>query len=125
MPDNLAKTGQATNFQWGLPNGLASSTYGRVVSFRSARATEKEPLKDKDGNTDGMVYYDMRDEGTLECIIPTSATATASIAQTVQVNGNTYHIEGYERNWAAGGWAKITLNLTHYDGIAVGSGSGS
>jgi hypothetical protein len=119
----ITQTGQAASFQWGLPNGVNITTYGRVTSFWSGRATEKEPLKDKDGCTDGMVYYDMRDEGTLEAIIPAGGVSSAQIAQTVQVGGNTYHIEGCEQNWTAGAWAKVTLTLTHYDGIAVGSGS--
>ena len=125
MPNNIVKTGQAANFQWGLPGGVNITTYGRVVSFRSARGSEKEPLKDKDGCTDGMVYFDMHDDGTLQAIIPANNSTSAQIAQTVQINGNTYHIEGFDENWTSGAWAKVTLTLPHSDGIAVGSGSGT
>lgn len=126
MPaSNVIAKGAAVNFRWGLPDGVNITTYGRVQSFRSARTSEKEPLKDKDGNTDGMVYYDLRKGGTLEAIIPSAGLSSAEIAGTVQINGDTYLIEEFEQNWTAGAWAKVTLNLNHYDGIAVGSGSGT
>lgn len=122
---NVIAKGAAANFCWGLPSGVNISTYGRVQSFRAARTSEKEPLKDKDGNTDGMVYYDLRKGGTLEAIIPSAGLSSAEIAGNVQINGDTYLIEEFEQNWVAGAWAKVTLTLNHYDGIAVGSGSGS
>lgn len=124
MPaNNIATTGQAANFQWGLPNGIVATTYGRVQSVRAARESEKEPLKDGLGNTDGMVYYDMRKGGTVEAIIPSTGVPSAEIAETVTINGDNYYIEGFEVNWTSGAWAKITLTLTHYDGIAIGSNS--
>ena len=125
MPSNITTTGQAATFVWGLPSGVNITTYGRMQSFRSARESEKEPLKDNLGNTDGMVYYDMKDGGTLEAILPTTAISSLAIAETVTIDGIRYHIEGFEKNWTSGAWAKITLTLTHYDGIAVGSGSGT
>lgn len=123
MPNNIEKVGQAANFVWGLPSGVNITTYGRVQSFRSARTSEKEPLKNGDGNTDGVVYYDMGKDGTLEAIIPTSNLGTTEIATTVQIDSDTYLIEGCEKNWTAGAWSKISLTLRHYDNLAIGGGS--
>ena len=126
MPSqNITTTGQAANFVWGLPSGVNVTTYGRVQSFRAARTSEKEPLKDANGNTDGVVYYDFGTDGTLEAILPNANLPTLEIAVDVTIDGDRYHIEGFEKNWTAGGWAKITLTLKHYDGIAAGSSSGS
>ncbi len=119
MPSNTIKKGQAANFVWGLPNNVNITTYGRVQSFRAARTSEKEPLKDGDGNTDGVIYYDLGNDGTLEAIIPSAGLDSIEIAQTVQVAGITFLIEGFERNWTAGAWAKVTLTLHRYDLIAA------
>lgn len=124
MPaSNVIAKGAAVNFRWGLPDGVNITTYGRVQSFRSARGSEKEPLKDANGNTDGMIYYDLRTGGTLEAIIPAAGLGSAEIADSVQINGDTYLIEEFDQNWVSGAWAKVTLNLNHYDGIAVGGSS--
>lgn len=119
MPSNIIKKGQAANFVWGLPSGVNITSHGRVQSFREADTTEKEPLKDADGNTDGVVYYDMGKDGTLEAIIPASNLGDAGIAAELTVNGTRYLIEGCEKNWTAGAWAKITLTLRHYDNLAT------
>jgi len=120
---NIIKKGQAANFVWGLPNGVNITTYGRVQSFRSAATSEKEPLKDGDGNTDGVIYYDLGKDGTLEAIIPTSNLGSTEIAAEVTIDGNRYLIEGCEKNWTAGAWAKITLTLHYYANIAIAGGT--
>ncbi len=118
---NVIKKGQADNFVWGLPDNVNITTYGRVQSFRDARTSEKEQLKDHEGNTDGVVYYDLGKDGTLEAIIPAAGLASVEIANTVQVGGNSFLLEGFDKNWTAGGWAKVTLTLRKYDHLAVGS----
>ena len=118
---NIHKVGQAANFVWGLPNDVNITTYGRVQSFRSNRTSDKEQLKDGEGNTDGVIYYDKRREGSLEAILPTAAIPSLEIANNVAINGDRYYIEGYEKNWTAGAWAKVTLTLNSYDGVAAGS----
>jgi hypothetical protein len=122
---NVIKQGQAANFVWGLPNNVNITTYGRVQSFRRGRKSEKEPLKTAEGNTDGMVFYDMNDSGSLEAIIPSADRASVEIANTVQIAGITFTIDEFEENWTSGAWAKVTLTLSHYDGIAIASGSGT
>ena len=112
------KKGQAANFVWGLPDGVNISGYGRVQSFDTNRPSDKEPLPDANGETDGMVYYNLRDEGTLEAIIPASNLSSVEIATSVTINGKSYLIEGCKQNWTRGAWAKVTLTLTAYPAIA-------
>lgn len=114
----ITKTGNAANFVWGLPDGVNISTYGRVQSFSDKRAASKEPLHDSNGETDGAVYYDHRNDGTLECIIPASITGTCEIATSVTIDGRTYFIEECTKNWSAGAWAKITLTLVKHQMIS-------
>ena len=125
MPSNdtIIKKGQAANFVWGLPNNVNITSHGRVRSFREAGTTEKEPLKDKDGNTDGVIYYDLGKDGTLEAIIPTGNLGATEIAEDVTINGTRFLIEGCEKNWTSGDWAKITLTLRYYKALAVTGGS--
>ena len=111
------KKGQAANFVWGLPDGVNISGYGRVQSFDTNRTSDKEPLPDANGETDGMVYYNLRDEGTLEAIIPTSNLSSVEIATSVSINNKTYLIEGCKQNWTRGSWAKVTLTLAAYPAI--------
>ena len=112
------KKGQAANFVWGLPDGVNISGYGRVQAFDTNRTSDKEPLPDANGETDGMVYYNLRDEGTLEAIIPTSNLSSVEIATSVTINGKSYLIEGCKETWTRGAWAKVTLTLTAYPAIA-------
>lgn len=124
MPDPTSTTasipikkGQAANFVWGLSDGVNISTYGRVLSFDTNRTSDKEPLPDANGETDGMVYYNLRDEGTLEAIIPTSGLSGLEIATTASINNKTYLIEGFKQNWTRGAWAKVTITLAAYPAI--------
>ncbi len=119
MATAMTKTGAAANFVWGLPDGVNITGYGRVQSFSDNRTSDKEPLPDANGETDGVVYYNHRNEATLEAIIPVSSLADAEIAASVTVNGTAYTIEGYTKNWEKGAWAKITLNLVKYQLVAA------
>ena len=130
MPDPttaMTKTGAATNFVWGLPSGVNITTYGRVRSFSDNRTSDKEPLPDANGETDGVVYYNHRNEGSLEAIIKASDMPTVEVADSVSINSVVYTIESFTKNWEAGGWAKITLTLVKYQMIAatVSSGTGT
>ena len=115
----MTKTGSAANFVWGLPQGVNIATYGRVVSFSSNRTSDKEPLPDENGETDGVVYYNHRNEGTLEAIIKSSSMPTVEIAQSVTIDSVTYIIESFIKNWERGAWAKITLTVVKYQMIAT------
>ncbi len=119
MATAMTKTGAAANFVWGLPDGVNITTYGRVQSFSDNRTSDKEPLPDANGETDGVVYYNHRNEATMEAIIKTANLADAEIAASVTVNGTTYTIEGCTKNWTKGAWAKITLTLVKYQMIAA------
>ena len=115
----ITKTGAAANFVWGLPDGVNIATYGRVANFSSNRTSDKEPLPDANGETDGVVYYNHRNEGTLEALIKVSSMPTVEIAQAVTIDGVTYTIESFNKNWERGAWAKITLTLVKYQMIAA------
>lgn len=120
----MTKKGAAANFVWGLPSGINITTYGRVQTFGDDRASDKEPLPNADGETDGIVYYNHRNEGTLEAIIKANDFPTVEIADTVSITtaGSTatvYLIEGVKKNWTAGAWAKITLTLCKYQMLDV------
>ena len=125
----MTKTGAAANFVWGLPNGVNITTYGRVQSFSDNRTSDKEPLPDGNGETDGVVYYNHRNEGTLEAIIPVSGLSSVEIAETVSItlpgdeSATVYNIEGCQRNWTAGAWAKVTLTLVKYQMLTASSGT--
>ncbi len=131
MATAMTKTGAAANFVWGLPDGVNITTYGRLQSFSDNRASDKEPLPDANGETDGVVYYNHRNEGTLEAIIPVSGLASIEIATTVSItlpgdsSATVYHIENCQRNWEKGAWAKITLTLVKYQMIAATAASPS
>lgn len=128
MPDPttaMTKKGAAANFVWGLPSGVNITTYGRLQSFDDNRTSDKEALPDANGETDGVIYYNHRNEGTLEAIIPVAGLSNVEIADTVTINNTSYHIEGCKRNWTAGGWAKVTLTLVKYQLISATSSSSS
>lgn len=111
---DMIKKGAAANFVWGLPSGINIATYGRVQSFSDNRTSDKEPLPDANGETDGVVYYNHRNEGSLEAIIKASDFPTVEIADSVTINSVAYLIEGVQKNWTAGAWAKVTLTLVKY-----------
>lgn len=115
----MTKKGSAANFVWGLPSGINISTYGRIQSFSDNRTSDKELLPDSNGETDGVIYYNHRNEATLEAIIPTSGLPNVEIAETVSIttsgsSATVYLIEGCQRNWTSGAWAKVTLTLVKY-----------
>lgn len=119
----MAKKGAAASFVWGLPGGINITTYGRVQSFSDNRTSDKEPLPDSNGETDGVVYYNHRNEATLEAIIKATDFPSVEIAGTVTVNSITYLIEGVQKNWTAGAWAKVTLTLVKYQMLDASAGS--
>lgn len=115
----MIKKGAAANFVWGLPSGINIETYGRVQSFGDNRASDKETLPNGDGEIDGVIYYNHRNEGTLEAIIKANDFPTVEIADSVTINSVAYLIEGVQKNWTAGAWAKVTLTLVKYQMIAA------
>lgn len=114
----MSKKGAAANFVWGLPDGVNVTTFGRVTSFSDKRGASKEPLHNADGETDGVIYYNHRNDGTLECIIPSSNLGTCEIATSVTIDGRAYFIEEVTKNWTSGAWAKITITLVKHQMIS-------
>jgi hypothetical protein len=112
----LIKVGEADNYVWGIPSGLATVS-GRILSIDIDRACDVEELEDTDGEVDGAIFMNNKTTGTLEVLVPATFT-DIELATSLEVAGFGCFVDGFKKRWEKRGWAKYTCNFRGWDLIA-------
>ena len=94
---------------WGTGGvSAAASGYGVCLSANRALSTEKEEIPDENGNAQGVVYYNEKEELTIEALCKTNVTMPA-IGDTISVDGVSGYVESAEKKWEHKGTMKISV----------------
>ena len=107
-----------TDVVWGTSGvtaGTGVSTIGKILSFDSKLVTKTSEQADENDELYSMIYYDPREEITLE-ILAKPATTKPVPGGTIVVNTLTYYVKDSSEKWASNAakkysvaaWRKIT-----------------
>ncbi len=101
----------ATDVIWGTSGvtlGTGISTVGKLLSFDSKLITKNAEQGDESDELYAMIYYDNREEITLE-ILAKSAAAKPSPGDAITVNTLVYYVKDSSEKWASNAAKKFSV----------------
>lgn len=113
--------GNATNFVWDLPSGKQVSSVGRNVTVTQHPSAETSELPADDGQTDGVVFFNDKEEVTIEAIIPTSDSDIA-IGSILTFDSKSFAVMDWSKVWTRKDWAKVNITATAWKGVSGAQG---
>lgn len=124
------KKGEATNFVWDIPSGEQYTSVGRNVTITRNRGAEQTTLPTDDGETDGVVLYDLNEDVTIEAILKTDGLPNNFDPGTVLSigaagNQKSFLVQNFSRRWVRKDWAKVTITAKAWDAMTLTAGSGT
>lgn len=123
--------GNATQFVWDLPSGKQVTSVGRNVSVSQHPTAETAELPADEGQTDGVVFFNDKEEVTIEAIIPVQDSDIA-IGSILTFDSKSFAVMDWTKSWTRKDWAKVNITANAWKGVegaqghfAASSGSGS
>lgn len=118
---SVTTLGNATNFVWDLPSGKQVNSVGRNVSVSQHPSAETAELPADDGQTDGVVFYNDKEEVTIEAIIPTSDSDIA-IGSILTFDSKSFAVLDWSKSWTRKDWAKVNITANAWKGVSGAQG---
>lgn len=116
MPNNATHHGEARNVFWGA--GDEFSAYGYLQSQGRQYDGSVAELKDFDGELVGLTVYSKKTALTAE-ITMKKTQRQPEFGEIVTIDGTKYVCRGSQKNAENEGYAKLSLTLESYAGVAL------
>ena len=101
---------------WGTDELDPQGNIGIITRGNSKRTSDKVEIKDNNGYTVTVVYFNERNETSIEIVYQGTATLP-EIGDDVTIAGIPCICDNTEIVWEQAGVKKFTLNATKYDGV--------
>ena len=118
MSDSSVKFTGNRKVVWGT-NGLFRE--GIIVSSASdQRTSDKEEIKDNDGNVVCIVFFNMQNQTSISAICNSDdAESLPELGDIVEICGKECVVNDVKLDWNQGASAKFSITATKYDNLST------
>jgi hypothetical protein len=118
-PAGLPTTAQIKGVQgiWGIESaysGLLDAA--SVMRIRSKSDSQKDYLFDDEGFTSAVVFFDSKEEASIELVMKSGTTEVAP-GDELTLETLTFLVMDGERLWDQRGWKKLNVNATYFPNV--------
>lgn len=103
---------------WGIESDYRALQSGLVRSVTRKKSGERDVIYDYEGFTIGQVFFDEKEEVSLE-IICKSATAVPANGDTLTIGSTSFLVQDTEVMWEQRGWKKLKTNATYFPNLTI------
>lgn len=114
MASEAIIVGLTTGPIWGCPD----TAYGAGQSLDNTIEGEETPLKDGNGNTVAVAYYDNRETVSYQVKIK-GALPTWTRGQAIEIDGVSYILTGWKKGKKNNDFQEMTIDAKKYENITV------
>jgi len=103
---------------WGIEANYKDLQSGLVRSVTRKNSGEKDYIYDYEGFTIAQIFFDDREEVSLEVVCKADTAAPAN-GDTLTVGGVAFLVQDSDLAWEQRGWKKLRTNATFFPNVVL------